>query len=107
MDYAELDIINDKMDRLLQQTVDKHHTPHFYAHQLVCLYRLMGLHEDDYPIMDYTDGYKQLYFYDGLTTNKDLQTILRNKLMNIVKKYTRVYKLALMVNVAKRSINHY
>jgi hypothetical protein len=107
LSYVELDYINDKMNQILDQKILKCNKPSFYAQQLVNLYSLMHIHEKDYPITDPYNLYQHDSFYEPLSYSKDIQQILKNKMMNIVKKYSRVYKLAVLEQCSNHSLSLY
>lgn len=95
MDYFELNSLNYDMNKLVDQRIDKNQTPEFYAKQLTDLFQKMRLKYNDYPIIDPYNNYKSIYFYEGITTNTDLQCVVKIKFESVIKKYGKIFKLSL------------
>lgn len=103
----ELDLINNKMNQLLDQKILKCNKPSFYAQQLNNLFTMMCLQQSDFPITDPYNLFKNEYFYEHLSSSKDIKSILKSKMIKIVKKYSKIYILALLEQCANLNLSLY
>jgi hypothetical protein len=105
MNFTHLEEVNNRMNELNNTPIDKKNTPRFYADELHNLYSLMDIQPSDYPIVDPYQGYKRYFFYEALSSNPDIQNILKTKMLLIIKKYEKIYKLSLSPSCANMKIS--
>jgi hypothetical protein len=103
----ELDHINNIMNQLLDQKILKCNKPAYYAQQLNNLFTMMCIPQSDFPIIDPCNLYKNEYFYEHLSSSKDIKSILKCKMTKIVKKYTKIYILAVLEQCSNHSLSLY
>lgn len=88
--YVELDQILSKINTLLDQHVSPSRY-HCYGNKLLDLFALMHIRQCEIPILDPYSFYKHNNFYSQLSSNVDIQVVLKIKMILLIKKYKKSF----------------